>query len=100
MHHFKVEPKAGFNVVARTKKSEMATMVIAPGDSEGGPENKHKADQWLYVLSGTGKAIVEGHSVTLREGVLLEIEAGERHEIKNTGKADLRTMNFYAPPEY
>jgi mannose-6-phosphate isomerase-like protein (cupin superfamily) len=100
MHHFKIAPKDGFHVVAKTKKSELATMVIAPGDSEGGPENKHKADQWLYVLSGSGEAIVEGHKVTLEEGLLLEIEAGERHEIKNTGKSDLKTMNFYSSPIY
>lgn len=100
MHHFKVEPKQGFHVVARTKKSEVATMVIEPGDKEGGPDNKHKADQWLYVLSGAGTAIVEGHTISLHEGVLLEIEAGERHEIKNTGDALLKTMNFYAPVVY
>jgi mannose-6-phosphate isomerase-like protein (cupin superfamily) len=100
LHHSKIDPQAGFHVVARTKKSEMATMVIAPGDKEGGPDNKHKADQWLYVLFGTGKAIVEGHSISLSEGILLEIEAGERHEIKNTGTTLLKTLNFYAPPEY
>ena len=100
MHHFKIAPKEGFHVVARTKKSEVATMVIAPGDKEGGPDNKHKADQWLYVLSGTGEAIVEGHSISLSEGILLEIEAGEKHEIKNTGTTPLKTINFYAPPEY
>jgi mannose-6-phosphate isomerase-like protein (cupin superfamily) len=100
MHHFKIEPKKGFHVVAKTRKSECATMVIEPGDSEGGPDNKHKADQWLYVLTGEGQATVEGKHVNLSAGVLLEIEAGERHEIVNTGTELLRTLNFYAPPEY
>ena len=100
MHHFKIDPKPGFYVVSKTKKSELATMVIAPGNSEGGPDNKHVADQWLYVFSGSGEAIVESHKVSLATGVLLEIEAGERHEIKNTGKTDLKTMNFYSAPIY
>lgn len=100
MHHFQIDPKKGFHVVAKTRKSECATMVIEPGEQEGGPDNKHKADQWLYVLHGDGEAIVEGRHVTLRPGVLLEIEAGEKHEIKNTGRALLKTLNFYAPPEY
>ena len=100
MHHFQIEPKKGFHVVAKTKKSECATMVIESGDSEGGPDNKHKADQWLYVLSGNGEATVEGRHVTLKPGMLLEIEAGEKHEIKNTGRALLKTLNFYAPPEF
>ena len=100
MHHFQIEPKQGFHVVAKTGKSEMATMVIEPGSKEGGPDNKHKADQWLYVLKGNGIATVEGRSVRLKAGTLLEIEAGERHEIRNTGRSLLKTMNFYAPPAY
>lgn len=100
MHHFNIDPKKGFHVIAKTKKSECATMVIEPGESEGGPDNKHKADQWLFVLEGEGQATVEGKHVTLKPGILLEIEAGEKHEIKNTGKALLKTLNFYAPPEY
>jgi len=36
-------------------------MVIAPGDAEGGPGNRHRgADQWLFVLSGTGEARIKG----------------------------------------
>jgi mannose-6-phosphate isomerase-like protein (cupin superfamily) len=100
MHHFKIEPENGFHVVAKSSKSECATMVIEPGNSEGGPDNKHRADQWLYVLDGEGQATVEGEHITLSAGTLLEIEAGERHEIRNTGDALLRTLNFYAPPEY
>lgn len=100
MHHFQIEPKKGFHVVAKTKKSEAATMVIEPGDAEGGPDNKHKADQWLYVLDGSGEATVSGRKVMLKAGTLLEIEAGETHEIRNTGSVSLKTLNFYAPPEY
>ena len=100
MQHCHIDPKKGFHVVAKTKRSEVATMVIEPGDKEGGPDNKHKADQWLYVLEGTGEATVKGHKVHLKPGVLLEIEAGEVHEIRNNGAEPLKTMNFYAPPVY
>jgi len=31
---------------------------------------------------------------------LLLIEQGDRHEIRNTGRALLRTLNFYTPPAY
>ncbi len=96
MKKFHIDPKEGFEVLAKTKRSEVATMVIHPGDKEGGPDNKHKGDQWLYVLSGKGTALVEGKEVSLERGVLLEIPEGERHEIKNTGQTDLRTINFYS----
>ena len=76
-------------------------MVIAPGDAEGGSDNRHRgADQWLFVLSGTGTAVVNGKRHRLRPGSLLFIEKRERHQIKNTGRALLRTLNFYVPPAY
>jgi mannose-6-phosphate isomerase-like protein (cupin superfamily) len=76
-------------------------MTLAPGEAEGGPENRHKgADQWLYVVSGAGVAIVEGERVELREGTLALIRRGERHEIRNTGGTPLKTLNVYVPPAY
>ena len=90
-----------FAVVTGTVRSQAAVMVLAPGDAEGGPENRHRgADQWLYVLSGTGTAIVNGKRHALRAGSLLLIERGDRHEIRNTGRTPLRTLNFYVPPAY
>lgn len=92
---------AFFNVVAETNRSQGATMVLKPGASTGGEDNIHPdADQWLYVVSGRGRAAVEGREVIIRRGSLLLIEAGERHEIRNDGAHPLVTINVYAPPAY
>jgi len=91
----------GFTVVLGNRRAQAATMTIAPGDSEGGPDNRHRgADQWMFVESGIGTAIVDGHRHTLRPGTLMLIERGNRHEIRNTGRAPLRTLNIYVPPAY
>lgn len=91
----------GFHVVAGNADSQAAVMVISPGRSVGGPHNRHAAsDQWLYVVSGEGAAVVEGAERPLRAGTLLLIERGEGHEIRNTGRSPLETLNFYVPPEY
>ena len=76
-------------------------MVLGPGDAEGGAGNRHRgADQWLFVVSGRGAAIVSGKRHALRPGSLLLIEKTEKHEIRNTGRALLRTLNFYSPSAY
>jgi mannose-6-phosphate isomerase-like protein (cupin superfamily) len=31
---------------------------------------------------------------------LLLIERGAKHEVRNTGRAPLRTLNVYVPPAY
>lgn len=76
-------------------------MVLAPGDAEGGADNRHRgADQWLYVLSGNGEAIIDGRRHKLRAGSLLLIERKEKHQVRNSGRGLLRTLNFYVPPAY
>ncbi|MDQ3396972.1 MAG: cupin domain-containing protein [Deinococcota bacterium] len=101
MKYLQVEAEEGFAVVASSSRSQAAVMVLAPGEATGGPDNKHtKSDQWLYVISGEGKATVAERECELRRGTLLLIEAGEAHEITNSGRQALETLNVYAPPEY
>lgn len=91
----------GFSVATGNRRSQAATMVLAPGGCEGGPDNRHRgADQWLYILSGTGAAIVNGRRVSLRAGSLVLIEKGDAHEIRNTGRTSMKTLNVYVPPAY
>jgi mannose-6-phosphate isomerase-like protein (cupin superfamily) len=91
----------GFHIALGNKRAQAAEMVIPPGKSEGDSDNKHRgADQWLYVLSGVGTALINDKPYTLLEGTLMVIEHGDRHEIKNTGDESLRILNFYVPPAY
>jgi mannose-6-phosphate isomerase-like protein (cupin superfamily) len=91
----------GFKVILGNRRVQAARMVIEPGASEGGPNNRHRgSDQWLLVVAGTGTAIVSGHRHRLRPRSLLLIEHGEKHEIRNTGQTALKTLNFYSPPGY
>jgi mannose-6-phosphate isomerase-like protein (cupin superfamily) len=91
----------GFKVAIGNGRAQAAQMTLGPGDKEGGPTNRHRgADQWLYVVSGRGTAIVKGRRYTLTAGTLLLIEHGDRHEIRNTGRDLLKTLNIYSPPAY
>ncbi len=90
-----------FKVIAEASHSQVAVMTLGVNESVGGPNNVHNSsEQWLYVVSGVGEAVVAGERVDLSKGSLLLIEAGEGHEIVNTGDEPLRTLNVYAPPEY
>lgn len=90
-----------FRVVLGNKRSQAAEMVLPPGESEGGADNRHRgADQWLFVVSGTGQATVNRRKYPLKPRTLLLIERGDEHEIKNTGREKLVTLNFYVPPAY
>ncbi len=101
MKHKSLRFGEGFNVVLANRRAQAAQMVLPPGKSEGNARNRHPgADQWLFVLSGVGIARINSRQYRLRAGSLFLIEHGDRHEIRNTSRARLVTLNFYVPPAY
>ncbi len=92
----------GFRVALGNARSQAAEMVIPPGGAEGGPGNRHRgADQWLFVVAGKGAVrLGRKRPVQLRAGDLVLIEHGDEHEVRNTGRTALRTLNVYVPPAY
>jgi mannose-6-phosphate isomerase-like protein (cupin superfamily) len=101
MRHKHLQFGYGFRIVFGDRHSQAAQMTLASGEEECGPDNRHRGtDQWLFVVSGTGRAVVNGKRVGLRAGTFLFIRRGEAHEIGNTGTRPLRTLNIYVPPAY
>ena len=69
MQHRRLRFGRGFRVLWDCRGVQAAQMVIAPGGREGGPDNRHRgAEQWLYVVSGSGLAIVDGARRRLAAG--------------------------------
>lgn len=100
-HTVQVEGGSKFRVIAGSRRSQAAEMTLPPGESTGGPDNRHaESDQWVLVLAGTGTAVVDGTEYELSPRTLLLIEAGEAHELRSGPEEPLDTINFYAPPEY
>ena len=101
MQHKHLQFGQGFKVVLGDERSQAAQRTLAPGASEGGPDNRHRgADQWLFVVEGTGEAVVNRRTVPLRAGTLVLVQRGDTHEIRNTGTTPLKTLNVYVPPAY
>lgn len=93
--------RAFFKVLWGTRSAQAAIMVLQPGQSTGAPENEHpRSEQWVFVTAGVGRALVNHRRVTIRKNSLLLIEKGEIHQITNSGRRPLVTLNIYAPPAY
>jgi len=94
--------RSKFAPLLASSSVQAAMMVLRPGDSSSDePEDEHpRAEQWVYVVSGSGRAKTNRRSVALRAGSLLLIERNEAHQITATGSESLVTVNFYAPPAY
>lgn len=93
--------RKGFRMAIGNGRSQAAEMVLAVGEKEGGANNRHRgSDQWMYVVQGTGVATINGKRRHLAPRSLVLIEHGDAHEIRNTGRTLLRTLNVYVPPAY
>jgi mannose-6-phosphate isomerase-like protein (cupin superfamily) len=102
MKHIKTgSVRTFFRVVADTRSLQAATMVLQPGQTSGEPSNEHpRSEQWLFVVSEHGRVVANKRSTAIRTNSLVVIERDEVHQIKNTGKQPLVTINFYVPPAY
>lgn len=108
MKHIRTGSKRrSFDVLTSTRLAQAAKMSLrAGGASDSRPSNEHpRSEQWLFVLAGTGEAVIQDRSgkvrrIKLGPNSLLVIERGERHQIKNTGRRQLATLNIYVPPAY
>ena len=95
-----------FEPLVATRSLQAAMMTLAKGGvSDEEVSNEHpSSEQWLYVISGQGTAIIgsakKRHHIQLRPGMLLVVERGEPHQIQQRGRRPLRTIDFYAPPAY
>jgi mannose-6-phosphate isomerase-like protein (cupin superfamily) len=60
--------RSHFKVIAEGSSSQAAMMTLKPGESSSDkPEDEHpKAEQWLFVVSGTGRAKFNRRSVQLK----------------------------------
>ena len=102
MKIMKTQKRGDFEVLHATGTSQAAMMTLAPGESSSeSSDNEHAwAEQWLYVVQGSGRVTGGKKPLALEPGALLLIEKGEPHQIENTGDLPLVTLNIYAPPAY
>jgi len=86
-------------VVATGPHSQVVVMSIPPG-GEIGEEVHEFVDQVLVFVAGEGAAILDGERSRVAPNRLVQVQAGVRHNIVNTGTKDLRLYTIYAPPEH
>jgi mannose-6-phosphate isomerase-like protein (cupin superfamily) len=95
-------PRDFFKVLLNSSSAQAAIMTLGPRQSSSDDvENEHpKCEQWLYVIRGSGYALVGKKRVVLSKGSLLLIETSEPHQVTCTGRAAMVTLNLYVPPAY
>ena len=64
---------------------------------EGHTEShSHAHEQLHYILEGTGKGVIDGRDVPLKEGDILLVNGHEEHQFFNTSSAPFRFLVFFS----
>ena len=86
-------------VAATGPYSQIVLMSLQPGEAIG-EEVHDDTDQIFLVAKGEGEAAVAGARQPLKKGDILQVPAGARHDICNTGDKRLRLVTIYSPPHH
>jgi mannose-6-phosphate isomerase-like protein (cupin superfamily) len=81
------------------KKSQLVLMNIPPG-GEIGLETHPNVEQTLFILSGTGTAILDGESRPIKTGYALVVTPGTAHNVVNSSEQAMKIYTVYAPPNH
>lgn len=81
------------------EREQVVLMNLAPRTNIGEETHPH-VEQVFFIVSGSGRALVEGSPSTLSEGDLLVVTPGVRHDVINDSDQPLKLFTIYAPPTH
>lgn len=89
-----------FRKVEFTSKYMQITFMTLKPDEDIGKETHKKTDQIFLVISGHGVVKLKNTKKIIEEGDLVVIPSNNVHNIKNTGKNNLKLLTVYCPPHH
>ncbi|KKS13205.1 cupin [Candidatus Daviesbacteria bacterium RIFOXYD1_FULL_41_10] len=79
---------------------QLVLMCLKPNE-EIGMEVHEITDQFLRIEKGEGKVIMNGEEQNIKDGDVIIVPAGTKHNIINTSSTDvLQLYTIYAPPHH
>jgi mannose-6-phosphate isomerase-like protein (cupin superfamily) len=87
-------------VLYTAKHLQLVLMSLKPGEEIGAEIHKN-SDQFFRFESGSGKCIIEGNEYQVKDGDVIIVPAGAKHNVINTGSSkELKMYTIYAQPNH
>jgi mannose-6-phosphate isomerase-like protein (cupin superfamily) len=78
---------------------QLVVMSLKPNEDIG--EEVHNLDQFIRIEKGEGKAVLDGEEYMFKDGAVVIIPQGIKHNIINTSSTEsLKIYTLYAPPNH
>ena len=87
-------------VLYTARHSQLVLMSLKPNE-EIGLETHEKNDQFFRIEAGHGKCMVDGNEYEVKDGDVVIVPAGAKHNVINTsGTEALKLYTLYSPPDH
>ena len=70
---------------------------VAPGDKVWPAHSHPHGEEVIYILSGSGRVLVEGEVAPVRTGSTVLFPQGAVHMLQNTSAEEMKVVCFFAP---
>ncbi|MDR8394094.1 cupin domain-containing protein [Aliifodinibius sp. S!AR15-10] len=78
-------------------KMSVCVIRVAPGETVRPAHSHPKSEELIYIITGTGKVMIEGEVGEVRPGSAILFEQGKIHMLRNTGDEEMKVICFFAP---
>lgn len=95
-----VESNSNFRKVLFTGEKSQLVIMDIPAGGEIGEEVHPNVEQTLFILSGEGKAVIDGEEMDIKGGDVAVVTPGAKHNFLNTGSGSLKVATIYAPANH
>ncbi len=75
----------------------MNVVVIKPGCTVSPAHSHPEKEEVIYIVSGEGKAFIDGQVYDIREGTAVRFTKRSVHMLRNTGAVDMKVVCFFTP---
>ena len=90
-----------FRKVVYTGKQLQLVLMSLKGGEEIGEETHRDTDQFFRFESGTGKCIIDNTEYLVKDGDVIVVPSGSKHNVINIdSKTELKMYTLYAPPNH
>ncbi|MBV8731361.1 MAG: cupin domain-containing protein [Acidobacteriia bacterium] len=81
----------------RAEHCSTCVIRVAPGDKVRPAHSHPHSEEVIYILSGSGRVLVDGEIAPVRAGSAVLFPQGKPHMLENTSAEEMKVVCFFAP---
>ncbi len=79
------------------KNLSVCVIRVMPGETVRPAHSHPNSEELIYIITGSGKVMIEGEVGEVRAGSAILFEQGKVHMLRNTGDVEMKVICFFAP---